>query len=59
MRGAAEIRRGERGRQLDKVNKYLSINSHIFMPRPQIIQKIHTTMDFLLECQYLEDGRKR
>ena len=25
----------------------------------QIIQKILTTMDFLLECQYLGGGRRR
>ena len=50
-------RKGEAARQGEQIS--LSVNSHIFMPHPQIIQKIHTTMDFLLECQYLEDGRKR
>merc|ERR1719460_2006671 len=41
MSAAEELRRGEKGRRLDK-----------------IIQKIHTTMDFLPECQYLGVGRR-
>ena len=58
MRGAAEIRRGEKGKLLDKV-KISLLTLNIFTSPLQIIRKIHTIMDFLLECQYLGAGRKR
>ena len=57
MSAAEELRRGEKGRRLDKVKISWS-TIDIFMWPLQIIQKIHTTMDFLPECQYLGVGRR-
>ena len=57
--GRGRNKKGRKGEAVRQGEQISSSNSHIIMWPLQIIQKILTTMDFLLECQYLEEERRR